>query len=111
MLCASGHNEAQYNRQRVLCQTNYGASKAGLIGLTYSAAQEYESRGIRFNAFALGLVDTQLTGDLNEKQRQEIAEKSNIVTTKEVAEQVLYLASDKSIGETARLIIMDGARK
>lgn len=92
-------------------QVNYGASKAGLIGLTYSAAQEYESRGIRFNALALGLVNTELTGDLNEKQRGEIAQKSNIIPVKEVAEQVLYLASDKSIGETAKLIIMDGVKK
>lgn len=92
-------------------QTNYGASKAGLIGLTYSAAQEYESRGIRFNALALGLVNTELTGNLSEKQREGIAEKSAVIPVKEVAEQVLYLASDKSITETAKLIIMDGVKK
>ncbi|MDZ4228183.1 MAG: SDR family oxidoreductase, partial [Candidatus Levybacteria bacterium] len=88
-------------------QTNYGASKAGLIGLTYSCAQEYEGR-IRFNALALGLVDTELVGDLDEKQREEIAKKSNMITKKEVAEQVLYLASNNSTNENGRLITMNG---
>lgn len=92
-------------------QANYGASKGGLISLAYTIAQEYEDRGIRANSLALGLVDTELTADLNEKQRKQIADKSNVITKKEVAEQVLYLASDYSASETGKLIIMDGVKK
>lgn len=89
-------------------QTNYGASKAGLIGLTFSCAQEYEGR-IRFNALALGLVETELTSDLNEKQKEQISKMtSGMVTKKEVAEQVLYLASDNSASENGKLITIDG---
>lgn len=91
-------------------QTNYGASKAGLIGLTFSCAQEYEGR-IRFNALALGLVDTELTHNLDEQQRELISKSSKIITKQEVAEQVLFLASDKSADENGKLITMNGGLK
>lgn len=89
-------------------QTNYGASKAGLIGFTYSCAQEYEGR-IRFNALALGLVETELTSDLDEKQKKQISKMtSGMVTKKEVVEQVIYLASNDSAGENGKLITLEG---
>lgn len=91
-------------------QANYGVSKAGMINLTKTCAQEYERKGIRFNTLALGLVEeTDLVKDVTEKQKEEILKKtSRFITKEEVAEQVLYLASDKATGITGTTITIDG---
>lgn len=55
-------------------QSNYSASKAGLIGLTKSLAKEVAARGVRVNAVAPGFVDTSMTEKLGEKAREALAE-------------------------------------
>jgi 3-oxoacyl-[acyl-carrier protein] reductase len=53
-------------------QTNYAASKAGLVGMTKSVARELASRNVRCNAIAPGFITTDMTGQLNEKQIEEL---------------------------------------
>jgi 3-oxoacyl-[acyl-carrier protein] reductase len=93
-------------------QANYAASKAGVDAATRCWAQEYKERGIRFNALALGFVETELVKDVTEKQKEEILKKtSRFISKEEVAEKVLFLASDKSSGITGRIINLDGGTK
>ena len=54
------------------CQANYAASKAGLIGLTKSLAREFASRDVTANCIAPGFIMTDMTGDLDEKTREQI---------------------------------------
>jgi 3-oxoacyl-[acyl-carrier protein] reductase len=91
-------------------QTNYAASKAGMIALAICGAQEYQKRGIRFNALALGLVEeTDLVKDLNAQQKAEVLKKTGrFITKEEVAEQVLFLASDAAADITGKIINIDG---
>ena len=80
-------------------QTNYSASKAGIIGFTKSVALELGSRNIRSNAIAPGFIQTEMTGQLDEKV---VAEWAAAIPMKragkaeEVADAVIYLASDLS---------------
>jgi len=80
-------------------QTNYSASKAGIIGFTKSVALELGSRNIRSNAIAPGFIETEMTGQLDEKV---VAEWAAAIPMKragkaeEVADAVIYLASDLS---------------
>src|SRR3546814_11734981 len=53
-------------------QANYAASKAGLIGMTKSLAQEVASRGVTLNCVAPGMIETAMTDALNEQQRERI---------------------------------------
>jgi len=55
-------------------QSNYSASKAGMIGLTKSLAKEIASRKITVNALALGLIETDMSGEMNEEHRTKILE-------------------------------------
>lgn len=92
-------------------QANYAASKAGLEALAKSGAVEYAKRGIRFNILALGLVETDLTKDLTDKQKEIIFQLTPIkrlITSEEVADAVLFLASDRSSGITGTTINVDG---
>ncbi len=92
-------------------QANYAASKAGLEALAKSGAAEYAKRGIRFNTLALGLVDTDLTKDLTDKQKEvffQLAPMKRTITPEEVADTVLFLASDRSSGITGTTINVDG---
>ncbi len=92
-------------------QVNYAASKAGLIALAKSAADEYGKKGIRVNAVALGLVETDLTQDLNDQQKETIIQQSSLkraILPEEVADTVLFLASDRSSGITGTTINVDG---
>jgi len=87
-------------------QANYAASKAGIDGFTRSLAQEVGSRGITVNAVAPGFIDTDMTLELSEAQRQAMAERialGRIGTVDDVADAVSFLASDAAgyiTGET-----------
>ncbi|MDE6515719.1 MAG: 3-oxoacyl-[acyl-carrier-protein] reductase [Bacteroidales bacterium] len=80
-------------------QTNYSASKAGIIGFTKSVAKEIGSRNIRCNAIAPGFIITDMTGQLPEEVRKTWAEKIPLKrggTPEDVANVCLFLASDLS---------------
>lgn len=80
-------------------QSNYSASKAGLIGFTKSIAKELGSRGIRSNAVAPGFIITEMTGALSEEVRKEWAEKIPLKrggTPEDVADVCVFLGSDLS---------------
>src|SRR5438309_8026489 len=87
-------------------QTNYGASKAGLLGFTKSLARELASRNITVNAVAPGFVDTDMTRALNETQRAALVAQipmGRLGTPADVAGAVLFLVSPQAAyitGET-----------
>ncbi len=92
-------------------QTNYAASKAGVVGLTKSVAKEYGRKNIRCNAIAPGFIETDMTGSLSDTQKSEVA--GNIPLTKmgkpeDVANVALFLASDMSGYITGETIKVDG---
>ena len=92
-------------------QSNYAASKAGLIGFTKSIAQELGSRNIRCNAIAPGFIETEMTGALDEKVVQEwrdsIPLKRGGLPT-DVANATIFLASDMSAYVTGQTIHVCG---
>ncbi|MFM7731438.1 MAG: 3-oxoacyl-[acyl-carrier-protein] reductase [Flavobacteriales bacterium] len=80
-------------------QSNYAASKAGIIGFTKSVAAELGSRNIRCNAIAPGFIETEMTGALDEKTVQEWRDAIPLKrggSTMDVANATLFLASDMS---------------
>jgi 3-oxoacyl-[acyl-carrier protein] reductase len=87
-------------------QSNYAASKAGMIGFTKSIAQEVGSRNIRCNAIAPGFIATEMTDKLDEKVKDHMIQTTalkRLGTTEEIANVALFLASDLSsyiTGET-----------
>ncbi|HUV06142.1 MAG TPA: 3-oxoacyl-[acyl-carrier-protein] reductase [Spirochaetia bacterium] len=92
-------------------QTNYSASKAGLIGFTKSLAKEVASRGVRVNAVAPGYIDTEMTKKLDPKAQEAMLSQvpmGRAGTPEEVAKVVLFLASDLSSYITGRVIQIDG---
>jgi len=92
-------------------QANYCAAKAGLIGLTKSAARELASRGIRVNAVAPGYIETAMTAKLNEEQRKAMLTTVPLGrpgTTEDVAGVVCFLASDDSSYLTGQVISICG---
>jgi 3-oxoacyl-(acyl-carrier-protein) reductase len=92
-------------------QANYSASKAGMIGLTKSVAQELGSRGIRSNAIAPGFIITEMTHQLSEEVKTEWAKTIPLKrggTPEDVANCVLFLASDLSAYITGQVIQVDG---
>jgi 3-oxoacyl-[acyl-carrier protein] reductase len=92
-------------------QSNYAASKAGLIGFTKSVAQELGSRNIRCNAIAPGFIETEMTGALDEKVVQEWR---NSIPLKrggsplDVANATVFLASDMSAYVTGQTLHVCG---
>ncbi|CAN5524457.1 3-oxoacyl-[acyl-carrier-protein] reductase [soil metagenome] len=92
-------------------QANYSAAKAGVIGLTKTIAAEVASKGIAINAVAPGLIQTDLTSDLNEKQREAIQGRvpaKRIGTPEDVASLVSWLCSDKARYITGAVYPVDG---
>ena len=92
-------------------QTNYSASKAGIIGFTKSLAKEVASRNITVNAVAPGFIDTQMTAVLKEDIKEEIAKKiplKRMGTPQDVANVVKFLASNDSSYITGQVINIDG---
>ncbi len=92
-------------------QANYAASKAGIIGFTKSIALELGSRNIRCNAVAPGFIETEMTGVLNPdvvKQWREAIPLKRGGTPEDVANLVIFLASDMSAYITGQVINVDG---
>lgn len=92
-------------------QTNYSASKAGLIGLTKSAAKELASRGVRVNAVAPGWIETAMTAELGEDTRTEMLKHiplARIGAPEDVAGAVLFLCSDAAAYITGQTLTVDG---
>jgi 3-oxoacyl-[acyl-carrier protein] reductase len=92
-------------------QTNYAASKAGLIGLTKSLARELASRGITVNAVAPGYISTDMTSALSEEIQKGIQDKiplKRVGTPDEIAAAVAFLASGEAGYITGQTICVDG---
>ena len=92
-------------------QTNYAASKAGLIGLTKSLARELASRGITVNAIAPGYISTDMTNALNEEIQKSIQDKiplKRVGTPEEIAAAVAFLASPEAGYITGQTLCVDG---
>lgn len=91
--------------------TAYGGSKAAMISLTHSAASELAAFGIRVNAVAPGLIDTEMGRQMDERCQAEMLSRSCLKrkgTPEEVANLVCFLASDEASYITGQLIRIDG---
>ena len=92
-------------------QTNYSASKAGIIGFTKSLAKEVASRNILVNAVAPGFIETNMTEVLKQEVKDEIAKNiplKRMGTPQDVANVVKFLASEDSSYITGQVISVDG---
>jgi len=92
-------------------QTNYAASKAGLIGFTKSVARELASRGITANAVAPGFIVTDMTQALGAEAQEALKSRialGRLGTADDVAKAVLFLASDLASYVTGQVITVDG---
>lgn len=92
-------------------QTNYAASKAGLIGLARSLARELGSRGITANVVAPGFIETDMTRDLSDVRKGEIASAiplGRYGSAQEVAATVKFLASEEAAYVTGAILSVDG---
>jgi 3-oxoacyl-[acyl-carrier protein] reductase len=92
-------------------QTNYAASKAGIIGFTKSLARELGSRNIRANVVAPGYVKTQLTGVLPEEATAAMIQNTplgRVAEPTEIAGAVRFLASDDASFITGEVLLVDG---
>lgn len=92
-------------------QANYAASKAGLIGLTKTAARELASRGITVNAVAPGFIETDMTSVLSEAVKSQAAAQiplGHFGEARQVAKAVAFLASDDAAYITGQVLHVDG---
>ncbi|WP_020675835.1 3-oxoacyl-[acyl-carrier-protein] reductase [Geopsychrobacter electrodiphilus] len=92
-------------------QVNYSASKAGLIGLTKSVARELARRNVTVNAITPGFIETDMTNELGEKARTELASQiplGRLGQAEDIAHAVIYLASDFSGYITGQVLGVNG---
>lgn len=92
-------------------QTNYAASKAGIVGFTKSLAKEVGSRNITVNAVAPGFIPTALTDVLPEEMMEQVKQNTplgRLGSVEEVASAVVYLASDEAAFVTGQVLSVDG---
>ena len=92
-------------------QSNYSASKAGIIGFTKSIAKELASRNIRVNAVAPGFIETDMTNVLKDEVKESIGNQiplKRMGTAREVAEVIYFLGTEKSSYITGQVINIDG---
>src|ERR1017187_4984218 len=92
-------------------QCNYGASKAGVIGFTKSAAREVASRGITVNAIAPGFIETAMTAKISPEAREGLLKQiplGNLGQPDDVANAVLFLASPAARYITGQVLSVDG---
>ena len=120
-LCLKGMTKARYGRIINLSsvvgatgnagQTNYAASKAGLIGFTKSLALEIASRGITVNAVAPGFIDTDMTSALGEDQRIKLLEAiplARLGRADDISKAVAFLVSDDASYITGQVLHVNG---
>ena len=92
-------------------QVNYSAAKAGLIGMTKSAAKELASRSITVNAVAPGFIETDMTAALSDEARDAYAKAiplGRLGSAQDVADAVAFLASDKASYITGQILAVNG---
>lgn len=92
-------------------QTNYCATKAGLIGFSKSLAQEIASRNVTVNCIAPGFIESAMTDKLNEKQKEVIMSAipmRRMGKTEEIASAAVYLASDEAAYVTGQTVHVNG---
>jgi 3-oxoacyl-[acyl-carrier protein] reductase len=92
-------------------QTNYAASKAGIIGMTKSLAKEVAPRGITVNAVAPGFVGTDMTADLSDEVKGKAVEAiplGRMGTPEDIAQAVAFLASPGATYITGQTLVVDG---
>uniref|UniRef100_UPI00145FAF79 3-oxoacyl-ACP reductase FabG n=1 Tax=Ferrimonas sediminicola TaxID=2569538 RepID=UPI00145FAF79 len=92
-------------------QANYSAAKAGLLGFTKSLAQEVASRGITVNAVAPGFIQTDMTDELTDDQKQGIMGQvpvARLGQPQEIADAVVFLASDRASYITGETLHVNG---
>ena len=92
-------------------QANYAASKAGLIGLSKASAKELSSRGITVNCIAPGYIETDMTADMTDENKENLYLQiplGRIGSPKDIATAALFLASDEAGYITGQTITVDG---
>ena len=92
-------------------QTNYAASKAGMIGLTKSVAKELGSRNVLCNAIAPGFIETDMTAAMTPEARENLVKSiplERLGSAADVASAVAWLASDLAAYVTGQVIVVDG---
>jgi 3-oxoacyl-[acyl-carrier protein] reductase len=92
-------------------QTNYAASKAGMIGFSKALAQEVASRNVTVNCVAPGFIESPMTDVLNEQQRETILSRipaARLGTGAEIAAACVYLASEEAAYVTGQTLHVNG---
>ena len=92
-------------------QSNYSASKAGLVGMTKTVARELAGKGVRANAIAPGFIETEMTDNIPEKYQAELKKiipMKRLGKPEDIANATLFLASDVSSYITGQVIAING---